>query len=404
MDTPNARTPSVLLYGIEERPPLREAFFAALQHLLAIFIAIVTPPLIIAGALGLDHETTGFLVSMALFASGLSTFIQCRRIGGVGTGLLCIQGTSFSFIGPIISTGMLGGLPLIFGVCIAAAPVEMVISRLLRYTQKVITPLVSGIVVTLIGMSLIKVGIIACGGGTAAREAGTFGNPGSLGLAALVLGLVGGYPIGAKTAADLYRENLVSREEAERLLAFCNNSNPVFLISVLGVGVFGSVRAGVWLWLIHVLSALLTGLVFRGSGKSASRQELTRHPPFQAVSFAEAFTGAVRSSLAGILSVCAFVVFFYVLAQPLTAMGGRLGAVLVAALELFSLTPLLTADAFGFLLAAAAAGWGGLSVLCQTLAVLEGSGLRLRNCFLGKVVQSAFSLLLAALLVGYVLG
>ena len=71
---------------------------------------------------------------------------------------------SFSFIGPIISTGMLGGLPLIFGVCIAAAPVEMVISRLLRYTQKVITPLVSGIVVTLIGMSLIKVGIIACGG------------------------------------------------------------------------------------------------------------------------------------------------------------------------------------------------------------------------------------------------
>ena len=190
MDTPNARTPSVLLYGIEERPPLREAFFAALQHLLAIFIAIVTPPLIIAGALGLDHETTGFLVSMALFASGLSTFIQCRRIGGGGTGLLCIQGTSFSFIGPIISTGMLGGLPLIFGVCIAAAPVEMVISRLLRYTQKVITPLVSGIVVTLIGMSLIKVGIIACGGGTAAREAGTFGNPGYLGLAALVLALI----------------------------------------------------------------------------------------------------------------------------------------------------------------------------------------------------------------------
>ena len=190
MDTPNARTPSVLLYGIEERPPLREAFFAALQHLLAIFIAIVTPPLIIAGALGLDHETTGFLVSMALFASGLSTFIQCRRIGGVGTGLLCIQGTSFSFIGPIISTGMLGGLPLIFGVCIAAAPVEMVISRLLRYTQKVITPLVSGIVVTLIGMSLIKVGIIACGGGTAAREAGTFGNPGYLGLAALGLALI----------------------------------------------------------------------------------------------------------------------------------------------------------------------------------------------------------------------
>lgn len=214
----------------------------------------------------------------------------------------------------------------------------------------------------------------------------------------------GGYPIGAKTAADLYRENLVSREEAERLLAFCNNSNPVFLISVLGVGVFGSVRAGVWLWLIHVLSALLTGLVFRGSGKSASRQELTRHPPFQAVSFAEAFTGAVRSSLAGILSGVRLRGVLLCAGAASHRHGRPPGGGPVAALELFSLTPLLTADAFGFLLAAAAAGWGGLSVLCQTLAVLEGSGLRLRNCFLGKVVQSAFSLLLAALLVGYVLG
>ena len=83
---------------------------------------------------------------------------------GLGTGLLCIQGTSFSFIGPIISAGMLGGLPLIFGSCMAASSVEMLISRVLKYTKKIITPLISGIVVTLIGMSLIKVGITACGG------------------------------------------------------------------------------------------------------------------------------------------------------------------------------------------------------------------------------------------------
>lgn len=87
-----------LIYGLEDRPPLKDALFAAIQHLLAIFVAIITPPLIIAGALNLDLETTGFLVSMALFASGVSTFIQCRRVGPIGTGLLCIQGTSFSFI------------------------------------------------------------------------------------------------------------------------------------------------------------------------------------------------------------------------------------------------------------------------------------------------------------------
>lgn len=178
---------SELIYGLEDKPKLKDALFAALQHLLAIFVAIITPPLIISGALSLDVETTGFLVSMALFVSGVSTFIQCRRFGFIGTGLLCVQGTSFSFIGPIISAGLAGGLPLIFGSCIAASSVEMIISRLLKYTRKIITPLVSGIVVTLIGLSLIKVGINACGGGEAARAAGTFGSMDNIGLAVLVL-------------------------------------------------------------------------------------------------------------------------------------------------------------------------------------------------------------------------
>ena len=189
-ESQTAQSNTGLIYGLNDRPPVREAIFAAIQHLLAIFVAIITPPLIIAGALKLDLETTSFLVSMSLFASGISTFIQCRRIGGIGTGLLCIQGTSFSFIGPIISAGMLGGLPLIFGTCIVASSVEMVISRILKYTRKIITPLVSGIVVTLIGMSLIKVGITACGGGVSAQSNGTFGSFENLGLALLVLILI----------------------------------------------------------------------------------------------------------------------------------------------------------------------------------------------------------------------
>lgn len=179
-----------LIYGLDDRPPLKDTLFAAFQHLLAIFVAIITPPLIIAGALELDLDTTGFLVSMALFASGVSTFIQCRRVGPLGCGLLCIQGTSFSFIGPIISAGLVGGLGSIFGACMAASVVEMLISRVLRYTRKVITPLVSGIVVTLIGMSLIRVGITACGGGAAAQADGSFGSLRHVGLAALVLALI----------------------------------------------------------------------------------------------------------------------------------------------------------------------------------------------------------------------
>lgn len=176
-----------IIYGLNDRPPFLEAAFAALQHLFAIFVAIMTPPLIIASQIGLDIETTSYLVSMALLASGISTFIQCRKFGPVGTGLLCIQGTSFSFIGPIITAGMSGGLSVIFGSCMAASFVEIFIGRLLKYARKIITPVVSGIVVTLIGLCLIKVGISACGGGNAAMANGTFGSLQNLGLSVLVL-------------------------------------------------------------------------------------------------------------------------------------------------------------------------------------------------------------------------
>ena len=167
---------------------MRETVFAALQHLLAIFVAIITPPLIIANAIQLDQETTSFLVSMSLMVSGVATFIQCRRLGKIGCGLLCIQGTSFSFIGPIITAGLAGGLPAIFGATVAGSVVEMFVSRILKYARRIITPLVSGIVVTLIGMSLIKVGIISCGGGDA--SAPDFGSLQNIGIALMVLVLI----------------------------------------------------------------------------------------------------------------------------------------------------------------------------------------------------------------------
>ena len=179
-----------LIYHLEEKPPIKEALFAALQHLMAIFVAIITPPLIVAGALNLDIETTSFLVSVSLFVSGIATFIQCKKVGPIGCGLLCVQGTSFSFISPIIMAGTLGGLPAIFGATMVGAVAEIFVSRILKYAMKIITPLVSGIVVTLIGISLIKVGMISCGGGAGAIEDGTFGSFQNLGIATLVLVLI----------------------------------------------------------------------------------------------------------------------------------------------------------------------------------------------------------------------
>ena len=195
--TPTA-TPAAsdLIYGLTDIPPLREAVFAALQHVLACFMGIVTPSLIIGGALGLAPETTAYLVSMSLFVSGIATFIQVKRIGPIGSGLLSIQGTSFAFIGPIIAAGSAAiaagatpeqSLGLIFGLCFWGAFIEMFLSRFLQFASGIITPLVTGTVVSLIGLTLVKVGVTAIGGGIAAREAGSFGSLQNLGLAGLVL-------------------------------------------------------------------------------------------------------------------------------------------------------------------------------------------------------------------------
>lgn len=222
------------------------------------------------------------------------------------------------------------------------------------------------------------------------------------GAAPLILGLLGGYPVGARTTAELYQNGALRRDEAVRLLAFTNNSNPAFLISALGVGVFGSVRAGTWLWLIHVLSALLTGvLLCRGrpeKGRQAVRPVTHSDPSFSA-----ALVSSVRGALTAILNVCAFVVLFYVLARPLKALPGFLAPGLTGGLELFSATPMLPATRAGFILAAGLAGWGGLSVLCQTAAVLEDSGLPAARCAVGKAMQGLLSAALAAALAPYVI-
>ena len=189
---------SDMIYGLNDKPPAGQAFFAGLQHLMAIFVGIVTPPIIITGALGLDVKQSSFIISMALFASGISTFIQVKKIGPIGSGLLSIQGTSFVFLGSIIAAGLAvkagGGtgeaaLATIFAVCFLGSFVEMIFSRFIPLLKKIITPLVSGIVVTLIGLSLIRVGIIDVAGGAyvMANVPDAFASLQNLGLAAIVL-------------------------------------------------------------------------------------------------------------------------------------------------------------------------------------------------------------------------
>ncbi len=189
---------SDIIFGLNDKPPAFQAFLAALQHMLAIFIGIITPPLIIGGALQLPPDMKAYIISMALFVSGIATFIQVKKFGPIGSGILSIQGTSFTFLGLSIGIGLsvkaAGGSPeqalgTIFGVALICSPVEMIFSRFIPLLRKIITPLVSGIVVTLIGLSLIRVGITDIGGGQwlLNNKPEFFGSAQNLTLAAIVL-------------------------------------------------------------------------------------------------------------------------------------------------------------------------------------------------------------------------
>lgn len=199
VSVPAVSAGSDMIYGLEDRPPVRESIFAAIQHVFACFVGIITPALIISGALGLEPADAAYIVSMSLFVSGVATFIQAKTIGPVGSGLLAIQGTSFAFIGPIIAAGTAvtgaGGTPqqalgTIFGLCFLGSFIEMFLSQFIEFASRIITPLVTGTVVTLIGLTLINVGLTSMGGGFPAREAGTFGSPQYLMLSMLVLGII----------------------------------------------------------------------------------------------------------------------------------------------------------------------------------------------------------------------
>ena len=150
-----------------------------------------------------------------------------------------------------------------------------------------------------------------------------------VGASAFLAGICAGYPLGAQTVAEMAAEKQLTKEEAERLLAFCNNSGPSFCIGVIGSGVFVSRRAGIVLYAIHVLSALLVGILFRG--KAICSEPIKGIPEPR---FSSALVGAIRQAVSAVLSVCGFVVCFCVLTGLLESLG-VLGAVSRVAASLF---------------------------------------------------------------------
>lgn len=221
------------------------------------------------------------------------------------------------------------------------------------------------------------------------------------GASALVLGLVGGYPVGARTVAELFTAGTIPREEAEHLLGFCNNAGPGFVLGMCAGTVFHSPRTGLYLYLVHAASSLLTGMLLCRSLPHSKPAHREKTAPRTSAAFSALLPAAVQSALSGILNVCAFVVLFMVLLRlvllvlPAALSGSSLFPLLLGFVELSNGVSALSCSREGFVLCAVLLAWGGLSVHAQTLSVLDASTLSTRRYWQGKIMQAALSAPLA---------
>lgn len=218
---------------------------------------------------------------------------------------------------------------------------------------------------------------------------------------AVALGLIGGYPVGAATVADLLGRGALTRDQAERAVSFCNCASPAFCIGLAGLALTGSARTGAVLYAIHLAAALLTGLVTTRGGKPRQSGGAAHEPAPEA--FAPAFCGAVQSAAQTALTVTAFLVVFSILLRLLEPV--RLLAAGLPGVEgLLELTCGLARLSGGEMpagvllpLTSFLLGFGGLSVHFQVRALLAPFDLNLRRFTLGKILHGAFAAALTAL-------
>ena len=233
------------------------------------------------------------------------------------------------------------------------------------------------------------------------------------GSTAFFLGIAGGYPLGAISISELYAKGALQKKEAEKLLGFCNNCGPAFIISVAGSAVFGSVKIGFFLYLVHVISALLTGVLLRG-GRC---EDLSSDLPTKSEGLSAAFTESVKRAAAAMVTVCGFVVFFSVLVGlldevgTLSSLSGAISAhlktelhfsrsLLTGFLELGTGTSSLiglSVSAANLSLCSLIIGWGGVSVHAQAAAVIRESGLSSARHTFGKLLHGVLSALITYL-------
>lgn len=262
---------SELLYGVEDRPPLIMTIILALQHVLAAFAGIVAVPLVVCATLKFDVTQTAIMVSATIFVSGLTTLLQSKGLGPIGSRLPAMMGTDFTFVNPAISVGAKFGIPGIVGATITASFAEIILSRFIKPLQKFFPPLITGTVVSLIGITLLPVSIDWAAGGTGAADYGSLRNllvafvimlftlflnhygKGLMKTAAVFVGIVFGYiiclPLDMVDLSSVYEANWIALPGIFRYgihfdLASSLAFVPAYIVSTIGtVGIMLAIGA-----------------------------------------------------------------------------------------------------------------------------------------------------------------
>jgi len=223
------------------------------------------------------------------------------------------------------------------------------------------------------------------------------------GAAAFVLGVVSGYPLGAVTACGLYEKNYLTKTEAERLLAFCNNSGPLFLLGTVGISLYSNSKIGVLLYLAHLLSSVLVGVCFRFWRKNEFAPTVSA-PTVAEKSIGEIYSVVLNNSLQSILSVCGTVIFFSVLSNLVSDLFLQNPQIRLRVIGLFEFVTGVSGIAASampmiekMILSAGIVAFAGLSVHMQVLGVVARHGLSLKPYFVGKLLHAFFSMLLTGL-------
>ncbi len=176
-----------IAYSIDEKPPVIKSLLLALQHVLVMIVPSTAVAFIVAGAVGLGSADTTFLVQMVILFAGVATLVQAYTVGPIGAKLPIVMGTSFAFVGAMSTIGAESGLDVVFGsIVVAAIGVPFLLGWQFKRLESFFPPLVTGLIVIIIGLYLIPTGMEYSAGGTGSDN---FGSMQNLGLAGTVLGI-----------------------------------------------------------------------------------------------------------------------------------------------------------------------------------------------------------------------